>query len=80
MEAVGAVFLPAAGYRGGTSLYKINDKGSYWSSDSYISGSNKAYYMGFISGSGPTVGVDKLGDNLDDGGRGWGHSVRLIGE
>lgn len=78
MEAVGAVFLPAAGYRGGTSIYKVNDKGSYWSSDAY--GSSQAYYMSFISGSGPTVGVATLGDNLDDGDRGWGHSVRLIGE
>lgn len=32
-EANGAVFLPAAGYRNGTSVYDVDSYGAYWSSD-----------------------------------------------
>ena len=32
MEAAGAVFFPAAGYRWGTIVYYVGDYGSYWSS------------------------------------------------
>lgn len=31
MEAYGVVFLPAAGYRNGTTVYEAGDKGYYWS-------------------------------------------------
>lgn len=31
MESAGAVFLPAAGYRYGTDVYKVGLNGSYWS-------------------------------------------------
>ena len=31
MEASGAVFLPAAGYRNGTNVYNVGAVGSYWS-------------------------------------------------
>lgn len=31
LEQHGAVFLPAAGYRGGTSVYYVNNSGYYWS-------------------------------------------------
>ena len=54
MEAAGAVFLPAAGYRNGTTVTSVfNDKpiGSYWSSSSYSSNNTDAYYVTFSSGS-----------------------------
>ena len=47
MENAGAVFLPAAGYRVGTSMYYVGTDGEYWSStyyDSYF-----AYYVHFTS-------------------------------
>ena len=71
MEAVGAIFLPAAGRRSGTSIYDIYDpyKGYYWSSTS--TDSSWGCYMGFDGGSGPSVG---------NSGRASGYSVRLIGE
>ena len=48
MEANGAVFLPAAGFRNGTSL-QVGYHGCYWSSS--CNGSNKAYLAYFNSGS-----------------------------
>ena len=45
LEANGAVFLPAAGYRYGTSVINVGSCGYYWSA-SYHS-SNKAYLMDF---------------------------------
>ena len=71
MEALGAIFLPAAGRRSGANVYDIYDpyKGYYWSSDSYDS--SWSYYMGFGADSGPSVGYS---------GRASGYSVRLIGE
>ena len=35
MESTGAVFLPAAGYRHGTSVYHVGYYGRYWSSTPY---------------------------------------------
>ncbi|MBO4244547.1 MAG: hypothetical protein J5882_05785 [Bacteroidales bacterium] len=35
MEANGAVFLPAAGYRGGTDVYAVGGIGGYWSSSAF---------------------------------------------
>lgn len=43
------IFLPAAGYRYGTSLYDAGSHGIYWSSTPY-DGSENAYYLYFISG------------------------------
>lgn len=37
MENAGAVFLPAAGYRSGTSVYSVDTDGRYWTSDRYSS-------------------------------------------
>lgn len=67
MEAAGAVFLPAAGYRYSTSVYLVGDDGFYVSStpsDYY-----NAYFMHFI------------GNNVypaKDGNRYNGKSVRLV--
>ena len=41
----GAVFLPAAGWRNGTTVNYVGSDGSYWSSSPYDSGS--AYYVYF---------------------------------
>ncbi len=69
MEAAGCVFLPAAGYREGSTVYD-DSKGYYWSS---TCGSNdhKADHVKFDS------------SNLDaDTGceRFYGYSVRLVRE
>ena len=67
LEANGAVFLPAAGYRFGTSVQNAGSNGNYWSA-SY---SNSDYAYGvyfFYSGS--------LSTNY--GSRRYGQSVRLV--
>ena len=48
LEANGSVFLPAAGYRYGTSVYNVGSYGYYWSSSYY--NSSDAYYVYFYSG------------------------------
>ena len=48
LEQHGAVFLPAAGYRDGTSVYIDGFGGNYWSA-SYLS-SYSAYYVDFNDG------------------------------
>ena len=69
MEAAGAVFLPAAGYRLGTSVNSVGSFGYYWSS-SYIS-SDYAHYLYFRSGNvNPSC----------DGRRYNGFSVRVVSE
>ena len=45
MQDAGAVFLPAAGYRGATSVYSTGSYGYYWSSSYY--NSDSAYSVGF---------------------------------
>ncbi len=63
MEAAGAIFLPASGYRNGTSVYYVGTYGNYWSStagssylayglrfdsnDLYAGDSNNRRYGGF---------------------------------
>lgn len=44
-----SIFLPAAGYRSGSSLYYVGSNGYYWSSSLYSSDSNSAYYLYFNS-------------------------------
>jgi len=46
-----SIFLPAAGYRGGTSLYDVGSDGDYWSSSLFTSLSSLAWYEGFNSSS-----------------------------
>jgi len=66
LEQAGAVFLPAAGSRNGTSVYNVGSNGSYWSST--YNGSGGAYGLGFSSGGvGPQNGSGRYG----------GFSVRL---
>ena len=47
MEKAGAVFLPAAGYRGGTDVNNVGSGGYYWSATPYDT--NKAYFRYFDS-------------------------------
>lgn len=44
------IFLPAAGYRGGTSLLNAGSCGYYWSSSLRTDGPIYAYYLDFSSG------------------------------
>ena len=67
MEANGAVFLPAAGRRGGTGVGYVGSYGYYWSSSA--SGS---YYADYRSFSSNYVFTDYGGN------RGGGRSVRLV--
>ena len=67
LEANGAVFLPAAGYRNGTSVYSFGQYGDYWSSSRCAM--FNTYYVHFLS------------DNLyisSNSPRSSGHSVRLV--
>ena len=49
LEAAGAVFLPASGFREGSFVGYVQSSGYYWSAAP--DGSDKAYYMFFISDS-----------------------------
>ena len=67
LEQHGAVFLPAAGYRNGTSVNSVGSNGNYWSS-SYVN----RYTAWSVSFSGSNLGTDI------DSNRNNGHSVRLV--
>ena len=66
LEAAGAVFLPAAGYRYGSNVYDVQNFGYYWSAteyDSYV-----VYYLSFYS--------DRA--KMNGSNRRYGRSVRLV--
>lgn len=67
METAGAVFLPAAGYRFGTSVYSVGSGGYYWSSTP--SGTDSALRLDFSNGSVSPASLN---------GRRSGSSVRLV--
>ena len=64
------IFLPAAGYRFGSSLYTGGDYGYYWSSTPYDDDlyDDYAYYLYFGSG----------GEDVNDNNRYRGHTVRPV--
>ena len=66
LEAAGAVFLPASGYRNGSSVYNVQGYGDYWSAIEYSL--NDADCLYFRS-------VEAYWDNY---GRWRGLSVRLV--
>lgn len=66
LEASGAVFLPAAGRRGGSNVYDVQDYGYYWSATE--GSSDTAYYLYFLSGEA----------YMDFSYRSEGRSVRLV--
>ena len=45
-----SIFLPAAGWRNGSSLYGVGQYGYYWSSTPYERDTQHAYYLSFYSG------------------------------
>ena len=51
LEAAGCVFLPAAGYRNGTTVGDVGSRGFYWSSTSHVSNTDTAYLVFFNSSS-----------------------------
>ena len=65
-----SIFVPAAGYRDGTSLVNLGLYGAYWSFTPYESNSNNAYYLYFDSGS----------CGWSDSCRDYGQSVRPVCE
>ena len=65
-----SIFLPAAGWRFGTSLYYAGDSGLYWSSTPYGSNTLIAYYLFFNSGN----------HSVDWSNRGYGLSVRPVSD
>ena len=67
-EAAGCVFLPAAGWRNGTTIQNINDRGFYWSSTP--ANTTDAKRMFFAGGL----------DLIDSNSRAYGFSVRLVKE
>ena len=69
METAGCVFLPAAGYRNGSSVNNPGSVGDY--SSATPSGTEKAYELYFSSGSLNTA---------SEGSRFYGLSVRLVSE
>lgn len=70
MESAGTVFLPAAGYRDGTSVYDVSSNGSYWSRS--YDRSQGAYYIGFSNG-GLNMYISYSNRNRSNG-----QSVRLV--
>ena len=67
MEQNGAVFLPAAGSRSGSSFYNVGSFGNYWSAS--CNNSSSAWYVYFGNSS---LGIDY--DYI----RYYGRSVRLV--
>ena len=69
LAAKGCVFLPAAGYRYGASVYKAGSNGGYWSSSPYASNVGYAYRVDFSSGGLSPQSMSS---------RCYGRSVRLV--
>ena len=68
MESAGAIYLPSAGGRRGSTLIGVGESGSYWSSSCV--GDDGADYVGFLGG----LGADSLYSRY------YGRSVRLVKE
>ena len=66
LESAGAVFLPAAGVRDGSSVGNVQRVGYYWSATEYDSSS--VYYLYFLSGVANMGGIPHYA----------GQSVRLV--
>lgn len=67
LEAAGAVFLPAAGFRDGKDIYHVDMDGFYWSSSAFTAGG--AWNLGFNVSLLGANGVSFMGQ---------GYSVRLV--
>lgn len=73
MENAGAVFLPTAGFRGGTWLSTVGEGGSYWAAT--CNADCQAYALLFINGL-----VNANAECTYDKDRGYGRSVRLVND
>ncbi len=67
LEAAGAVFLPASGYRGGSNMVYVQDYGGCWSATAYDS-----YYAYDLYFRSDDAGTSYYGD------RNCGRAVRLV--
>ena len=63
-----SIFLPAAGFRIGSSLNDAGSAGYYWSSTPYENNTNHAYYLSFYSGNQGMVSYYRV----------YGQSVRPV--
>ena len=70
LERHGAIFLPAAGIRIGTSISHANSSGEYWSSTYDGTSSGRAFFIDFSD--------PQLNTNEGNYSRGYGRSVRLV--
>ena len=66
LEAAGAIFLPAAGYRIGSDVYDVQNDGYYWSATGYDG--YDARFLGFDSDAVRVSGTNRY----------YGRSVRLV--
>jgi hypothetical protein len=66
LEAAGAVFFPAAGFRNGSNVYYVQGGGRYWSATEF--GSDYAYNLFFCSAEARMGGDPRY----------YGNSVRLV--
>ena len=71
MEKAGAIFLPAAGFRGSTWLSTVGEGGSYWAAT--CNAKRQAYALLFIDGV-----VNASAECTYEMDRGYGRSVRLV--
>lgn len=71
MEKAGAIFLPAAGFRGSTWLSTVGEGGSYWAAT--CNAKRQAYALLFIDGV-----VNASAECTYEKDRGYGRSVRLV--
>ncbi len=65
-----SIFLPAAGYRDGSSLYYAGESGYYWSASPDEGNSDGAYYLYFSSGNADWGWYNRI----------YGRSVRPVSE
>ncbi len=67
-----SIFIPATGYRFGSSLNYVGEYGYFWSSTTYTNNNNidkyNAYYLGFLSG----------GHSVSWGNRSYGYTIRPV--
>ena len=79
LEQYGAVFLPVAGRRNGSSVSDVGLKGYYWSSKAYYNlNSNPAIMAYHVRFDGSSLVYDWVGSTSNQVSRYFGESVRLV--
>lgn len=71
MEELGAIFLPAAGYRAGNTVHNVGAYGNYWSSTPDKEG--VSYYLSFNAES-----LCPKCNDYHHGSRYYGYTIRLV--